>query len=436
MKLRLLLAATTAAFVGYSASASAETKIQWWHAMGGQLGEAVNQIAADFNASQNEVEITPVYKGTYEETLTAGIAAFRAGGQPNILQVFDAGAATVIGAKGAVLPVQDLLQGAGADFNIEDYISGVRYFYADSAGKMIGMPFNSSAPIMYYNTEALEKAGVEAPTTWEEFEAIAPKLKEAGYIALVQSHLPWEFTENFLSRNNLQFATNNNGYDGAVDTKLLVNAEPLKMMFTKLSDWKKEGFFEWYGTGWGDNQTPFEQGKVALWVGSSGSFGGLQKSATMPFGAVPLPCWESIVGEGGCYQSFIGGAALFAMSGKSDEENAATAKFFEYMTSPEVQLMWHKETGYVPITNAAYEAAKSEGYYDETPQAEVGIEQLNMKAGEWTRGYRMGFYVQIRDIMNREYGKLFTGETTVDAAFEAIESEGNQLLERFAKTGS
>ncbi|WP_127522364.1 extracellular solute-binding protein [Mesorhizobium sp. Z1-4] len=436
MKLRLLLAATTAAFVGYSASASAETKIQWWHAMGGQLGETVNQIAADFNASQNEVEITPVYKGTYEETLTAGIAAFRAGGQPNILQVFDAGAATVIGAKGAVLPVQDLLEGAGADFNIEDYISGVRYFYADSAGKMIGMPFNSSAPIMYYNTEALEKAGVEAPTTWEEFEAIAPKLKEAGYIALVQSHLPWEFTENFLSRNNLQFATNNNGYDGAVDTKLLVNAEPLKMMFTKLSDWKKEGFFEWYGTGWGDNQTPFEQGKVALWVGSSGSFGGLQKSATMPFGAVPLPCWASIVGEGGCYQSFIGGAALFAMSGKSDEENAATAKFFEYMTSPEVQLMWHKETGYVPITNAAYEAAKSEGYYDETPQAEVGIEQLNMKAGEWTRGYRMGFYVQIRDIMNREYGKLFTGETTVDAAFEAIESEGNQLLERFAKTGS
>lgn len=436
MKLRLLLAATTAAIVGYSASASAETKIQWWHAMGGQLGETVNQIAADFNASQNEVEITPVYKGTYEETLTAGIAAFRAGGQPNILQVFDAGAATVIGAKGAVLPVQDLLEGAGADFNIEDYISGVRYFYADSAGKMIGMPFNSSAPIMYYNAEALEKAGVEAPTTWEEFEAIAPKLKEAGYIALVQSHLPWEFTENFMSRNNLQFATNNNGYDGAVDTKLLVNTEPLKMMFTKLSDWKKEGFFEWYGTGWGDNQTPFEQGKVALWVGSSGSFGGLQKSATMPFGAVPLPCWESIVGEGGCYQSFIGGAALFAMSGKSDEENAATAKFFEYMTSPEVQLMWHKETGYVPITNAAYELAKSEGYYEETPQAEVGIEQLNMKAGEWTRGYRMGFYVQIRDIMNREYGKLFTGETTVDAAFEAIESEGNQLLERFAKTGS
>jgi sn-glycerol 3-phosphate transport system substrate-binding protein len=436
MKSRILLAASTAFFFAHSANAFAETQIEWWHAMGGQLGETVNEIASNFNASQDEVEITPVYKGTYEETLTAGIAAFRAGEQPNILQVFDAGAATVIGAKGAVLPVQDLLENAGADFNIEDYISGVRYFYADSAGKMIGMPFNSSAPIMYYNVEALEKAGVEAPTTWEEFEAIAPKLKEAGYIPLVQSHLPWEFTENFFSRNNLQFATNNNGYDGAADTRLLVNTPELKMMFSKLVDWKNNGHFEWYGTGWGDNQTPFEQGKVALWVGSSGSFGGLMKSATMPFGAVPLPCWESIVGEEGCYQSFIGGAALFAMSGKSDEENAATARFFEYMTSPEVQLMWHKQTGYVPITNAAYDLAKEQGYYEETPQAEVGIQQLNMRSGEWTKGYRMGFYVQIRDVMNREYGKLFTGDTTVDAAFEAIEEEGNQLLERFAKTGS
>ena len=418
-----------------SSVAVAQTEITWWHAMGGSLGETVNEIATNFNASQNEVALTPVFKGTYEEALTSGIAAFRAGEQPNILQVFDAGAATIIGAKGAVVPVQDLLEASGS-FDINDYISGVRYFYADSDGKMIGMPFNSSAPILYYNTAALEAAGVEAPATWEEFEAIAPKLKEAGYIPLVQSHLPWEFTENFFSRNNLQFATNNNGYDGSEGTKLLVNSPELKMMFSKLAEWKASGLFEFYGANCGDNQTPFEQGKVALWVGSSGSFGGLQKSATMPFGAVALPCWESIVGSKDCYQSFIGGGSLFAMAGKSPEENAATATFFEYLSSPEVQLMWHKQTGYVPITTAAYELAKTEGYYEETPAAEVGIHQLNARPGDWTKGYRMGFYVQIRDVMNREYGKLLSGETTVDAAFATIEAEGNQLLERFAKTNS
>ncbi|MCV0429414.1 MAG: extracellular solute-binding protein, partial [Roseibium sp.] len=162
-----------AALLGTSSASYAATDISWWHAMGGRLGEVVVDIANGYNESQDVCKITPVFKGTYEETLTAGIAAFRAGEQPNILQVFDAGAATIIGAKGAVIPAQDILENAGVEFNIEDYIDGVRYFYADSDGKLIGMPFNSSTPILYYNVDALKKAGVEAPKTWEEFQEIA-----------------------------------------------------------------------------------------------------------------------------------------------------------------------------------------------------------------------------------------------------------------------
>nr|WP_170461653.1 extracellular solute-binding protein [Ruegeria arenilitoris] len=415
---------------------SAEVEITWWHAMGGALGDTVNQIAEDFNASQDDYKITPVFKGTYEETLTAGIAAFRAGEQPNVLQVFDAGAATVIGAKGATVPVQDLLEQNGVAFDIEDYISGVRYFYADSDGKMIGMPFNSSSPIMYYNVDALEKAGVTPPNTWEEFQTVtAPALKEAGYIGLSQSHLPWIFTENFHSRHDLPFATNDNGYEGADGTKILVNNDAIKAHFSAVKDWKDNGFFEWYGTGWSDNQTPFEEGKVAIWLGSSGSFGGLsKKDLPFEFSATFLPYWEAVTKEP--KQTFIGGAALFAMAGKSDEENKATAAFFEFLTKPETQYMWHRETGYVPITTAAYEMAKGDGHYDRAPAAEVGIKQLSLPAGENTKGYRMGFYVQIRDVMNREYGRILTGETSVDDAFKAIEDEANGLLERFAKTQS
>ena len=286
----------TAAAVAFSATAAfAETEITWWHAMGGQLGETVNKLAEDFNASQDEYKITPVYKGSYEETLTAGIAAFRAGEQPNIMQVFDAGAATVIGAKGATIPVQDLLANNGVDFDINDYIAGVRYFYADSDGKMIGMPFNSSTPILYYNVDALEAAGVTPPKTWEEFQSTtAPALKDAGYIALSQSHLPWIFTENFMSRHDLPFATNNNGYDGN-DTQILVNNDAIKAHFTAVTDWKENGLFEWYGTGWGDNAKPFEEGKVAMWLGSSGSFGGLlQKDLPFEFSATELPYWEAV----------------------------------------------------------------------------------------------------------------------------------------------
>ena len=429
----LHIAATTAAFGLTTTAAFAETNITFWHAMGGQLGETVNQMAADFNASQDEYKITPVYKGSYEETLTAGIAAFRAGEQPNIIQVFDAGAATVIGAKGATIPVADLLADNGVDFDINDYITGVRYFYADSDDKMIGMPVNSSTPIMYYNIDALEKAGVTPPKTWEEFASTtAPALKEAGYIPLSQSHLPWIFTENFFSRHNLQFASNNNGYD-STDTKILIDNPAIKAHFSALSDWKEQGLFEWYGTGWGDNAKPFEEGQVAMWLGSSGSFGGLlQKDLGFEFSATMLPYWEGVTKEP--TQTFIGWAALFAMAGKSAEENKATAEFFKFLTAPETQYFWHKETGYVPITQAAYEAAADDGHYERFPAAEVGIKQLTLPAGDHTKGYRMGFYVQIRDIMNREYGRILTGETDVDSAFKAIETEANALLARFAKT--
>lgn len=422
------------AAMGLAANAAwAETEITWWHGMGGHLGDVVNQIAAGFNESQDAYTITPVFKGSYEETLTAAIAAFRAGEQPNIVQVFDAGAATVIGAQGATIPVQDLLEANGVAFDIEDYIAGVRYFYADSDGKMIGMPFNSSSPVLYYNQDAFDKAGVEVPATYEDFEAIAPALKDAGYIPLVQTHLPWEFVENFHSRHNLPFATNNNGYDSAAGTEILINSPEMAMHFTKVKEWLDAGLFGFYGTSWDDNKAHFLDQSAAMYIGSSGDFGGLT-AMDLPFewASTYLPYWASITEEG--YQTFIGGASLFAMSGKSDEENAASAAFFQYLTSPEVQYMWHRETGYVPITEAAYEMAKADGHYDRFPAAETGIKQLMLQSGDNTAGYRMGFYVQIRDIENRELSKFLNGEISIEEALTTIQVEGNALLGRFAQT--
>ncbi len=413
-------------------AALAQTDITWWHGMGGRNGEVVNEISKMFNEAQSDCAITPLSKGTYEEALSSGIAAFRSGEQPNILQVFDAGAATIISAKGATIPAEDLIVTAGGAFNRDEFIAGVRNFYADKDGKFIGMPFNASAPILYFNTDALTAAGVEAPKTWEEFEAIAPKLKEAGYIPLAASQLTWMMVENFKSRNNQQFASNHNGYDGFDGTEMMVTDANQVMMFDKLKEWADAGLYGFYGAGWADNQKPFEEGKVAMWIGSSGSFGGLQKTATAPFSATFMPYWSAIEGAG--TQSFIGGAALFAMSGKSNEENACTAAFFSYLTSPEVQVYYHKATGYVPITEAAYDLAKSQGYYDEQPVAEVGIQQLMLPGGEWSKGYRMGFYPQIRSVMEREFNRIFSGEVTPTQAFEVIESEGNQLLAKFAKT--
>tara|TARA_B110000114_G_scaffold167554_1_gene189697 strand:+ start:2098 stop:3387 length:1290 start_codon:yes stop_codon:yes gene_type:complete len=415
----------TAGMMTAAIPAAAQTDIQWWHAMGGRLGEVVEEIAVKYNASQDAYNLVPTYKGGYEDTMTAGIAAFRAKQQPNIIQIFDAGAATIINAKGATIPVADLM----ANFNSADYIEGVRYFYADSDDKMIGMPFNASTPLLYFNKDILAEVGIDGPpATWEEFEAMAPKLKDAGYQALAQSHSPWIFSENFHSRHNLQLATSNNGYD-STDVKILYNNDAMKMHWGKVKEWLDADYYGFYGRAWGDNQDAFVQKKVAMWLGSSGSFGGLAKSAEFEFGAAELPYWKSVTDEP--YGTFIGGAALFAMSGKPAEENAGVADFMAFLTSPEMQYFWHKETGYVPITNAAYELAKADGYYERTPDAEVGITQLTRRGGEWTKGYRLGFYVQIREVMYNQYENIFSGSSTVDEAFAAMEKESNALLDRF-----
>lgn len=429
MKKTLLSAVVLSASV--STSAFAATNISWWHAMGGQLGETVNKVASDYNATTKTCKITPIYKGSYEELLTAGIAAFRAKQAPNVIQIFEAGSATIINAKGALIPVEDLFKNAGVHFDKEDYLPNIRNFYADSKGKMIGMPFNSSAPILYYNKDALKKAGVQPPKTYEDFEKIAPKLKKAGYIGLSQSHTPWIFVENFHSRHNLQIANNNNGYD-APATKFNYENKYLIAHFKKAKEWKDKGWYGYYGEGWGDNQTPFEKGEVALWIGSSGDFGGLKQKVDFEFGTTFLPYWNYI-NKGKEYNSFIGGAALFAFAKHPKAEDKCTVDFFKFMGSAKTQAFWHKTTGYVAVTQSGYEKVKSEGYYKKEPAAETGILQLKKPSGTWTKGYRLGFYVQTREVIRREVAKFFNGDITAEQAFKTIQTEGDKYLARFAK---
>jgi sn-glycerol 3-phosphate transport system substrate-binding protein len=424
-----LLVAGLASALSFTAQATQE--ITWWHAMNGQLGDVVNHMANEFNASQSDYKVIPVYKGTYEETMTSGIAAVRAGQSPNVIQIFDAGAATIMSAKGIATPVYQIMKESGADFDKNDFIEGVRNFYADSQGEMVGMPFNSSTPVLYYNKDALAKAGVEVPQTWEEMEAIAPKLKAAGYIAFAQSHSTWIFSENFHARHNLQLADKNNGFDG-LSTNIKYNNPSMRMMWSKLKEWSDKGWYKYYGVAWGDNQQAFERQETAMWLGSSGSFGGLLNKADFKFGTSYLPYWKSVNDKPGA--TFIGGAALFALSGHSKSQDQGVAAFFSYLTKPETQYYWHKETGYVPITKAAYGLAKKEGHYLRFPDAEMGIKQLSLPVGQWARGYRLGNYVQIRDVMNREYAKILAGDVSVEKAFKTIEADSNKLLARFART--
>ena len=171
-----LSAALFAAAVLGAPAALAATEIQWWHSMSGQHNDKVNEIARGFNASQSDYKLTPVFKGSYPESMTAAIAAFRAGNAPHIVQVFEVGTATMMAAKGAIKPVYQIMKEAGEPFNPKNYLPAVTGYYSDSQGNMLSMPFNSSSAIFYINKDAFRKAGLDpskAPKTWKEFAVTA-----------------------------------------------------------------------------------------------------------------------------------------------------------------------------------------------------------------------------------------------------------------------
>jgi len=174
---RIIIGAALAACLTASAASAEPVQLQWWHAMTSVNADRVNKIAADFNASQTAYEIVPVFKGSYAETMNAGVAAYRAGNAPHIIQIFEVGTATMMAAKGAVKPVYQLMEEAGEPFDQNAYLAAVTAYYSTADGKMLSLPFNSSTAITYWNKDAFKKAALDsdqAPRTWPETSSTRP----------------------------------------------------------------------------------------------------------------------------------------------------------------------------------------------------------------------------------------------------------------------
>jgi len=409
-------------------------EIQWWHAMGGALGERVNDIAVKFNESQDKYKVVPVYKGNYTETMTAAIAAFRAREAPHIVQVFEVGTYSMM-LSGAIKPIHELMAESGLPFNQDDYIQPVITYYTNADGKMMSMPFNSSTPVMYYNKTAFEKAGLDPnkpPKTWEEVEEYARKLKEAGYCGFTTTWQSWVMLENFSAWHNVAFANKENGFKG-LDAELTINGDLQVRHIQQLADWHKEGLFN-YGGRRSEAGYLFINQEVAMIFDSSAGLASYKANIKdWEFGVTPLPYWSDV--EDAPQNSIIGGASLWVFDGHSEEEYKAIAEFMNFLSSPEIQFWWHKETGYVPITKAAYELAKQKGYYEEEPFQEIAIQQLmNKEPTENSKGIRLGNFVQIRDVINDELEYVWNGEKTAEQALNDAVKRGNELLREFERT--
>jgi len=414
-----------------SLPAHAQTEIQWWHAMSGPLGEWVNDLAKQYNASQNEFKVVPTYKGTYDESMTAAIAAFRAGNAPHILQVFEVGTATMMASKGAIKPVADVMKEGGAKFDAKAYVPAVAGYYTAPDGRMLSFPFNSSTTIFYYNKDAFKAAGLDpnkAPATWPEVALAAGKLKASGHrCPFTTSWISWTQLESFSAWHNTLFATLNNGF-GGTGARLAFNTPLHLRHFENLANMSKQGLFIYKGRG-NAADVSFPSGECAMMTGSSGLYARVSKEAKFAYGIAPLPYYPDV--PGAPQNTVIGGASLWVMAGKKPAEYKGVASFFSYLSNAEVQSASHKRTGYLPITTAAYELTEKSGFYKEKPGTDVAVTQMIRKTTDKSRGIRLGNFVQIRTIVDEEAEQIWTGKKTAKEALDTAVQRGNEQLERF-----
>lgn len=409
-------------------------KITIWHAMAGGVGDALNQIIRQFNASQQQYQVIGIYKGDYNQTLTAGVAAFRAHQQPDIIQVFEIGTATMTHPAGIIKPVSELMRENHIAFNEQDILPPIRAYYSDSTGQLLAMPFNSSSPVMFYNQDAFKKAGLDpnqAPRTWPEMKKASLALIKAGYSCGFTTGWPsWIQLENFSAWHNVPFATQGNGFV-STNAELLLTHPVIVRHIQTLAEWQKQRIFVYGGRS--DNaMSLFTSQTCPMLMESSGSVPDLVKDSQFKVKIAPLPYWPDVAGAP--QNTSIGGAALWAFSGHDAQTNKGIAEFFAFLAQPKIAAQWQQATGYLPVTQSAYQLSLKQGFYQKNPGSDVAVKELlNKKPTPYSQGFRLGNFMRIRELNEQALESIWSNRVSAQVGLELVNRDDNELLKQFAR---
>ncbi|MCE0722692.1 MULTISPECIES: extracellular solute-binding protein [Legionella] len=398
-------------------------ELVFWHGMAGHLGDEVRLLADDFNQSQNEYFIKPVYKGNYVETLTSFAAAFRAHHPPAIVQIFEVGTAIMESPKGVIKPIDELMQEQGMSLPQEDFIQSVREFYSNN-GQLMALPFNLSVATLYYNLDILAKVGYSQanfPRTWAEMEVLAERLKKAGYDCTYTTAYPgWVLFESFLAIHGLPLTQNN-------PVRAVYATPQLLHHFERLKRWHSLHYFRYAGRV-DDATILFTSGICPLFSQSSGAYNSL--SALVPFhlgiASMPLDTEVSKLR----HANVAGGAALWAVAGQTKKHYRGIALFFAFIAKPETQKRWHEHTGYLPIgLHGVYADILRSSRHPTllTARADLAAE-LPEKPLQ-----RFGPQNQIRSINDEVLEAMFAGFLSPSMAIQESAARTDHILLRFVR---
>ncbi|MBZ9935877.1 extracellular solute-binding protein [Mesorhizobium sp. BR1-1-16] len=417
-----------------------KTKIDFWFGNTGDIAKRVQEQCDRFNQSQSDYEVVCTSQGSYDASLQNTIAAFRAGKQPTIAQVSDAGTLDIM-LSGAFYPANKLMKDMGYDVDWNDYFSGIKSYYATSKGDMYSFPFNSSTPLLYWNKDAFAKIGKDqAPATWEEAAEDFKALKAAGYTCPLGFNISrdeiWQYGEQFMAVHGEPIATKRNGYDG-LDAELIFNKGKWVQYIKDLKGWYDNGEAVLKSKETGQTFVEaFAAGDCQVILTSVGDHGNVGRTAKpgLNWGVAMLPVYAGTERK----HSFVGGASLWVLAGKSDAEYKGAAAFFNFIAKPEEALTWSTVTGYIPVRNSGYDYLVKQGFYDKAPYAgrELAIKSLTASpaTADSLPGIRLGGLLQIRQEMANGLQAIFINNADVQTSLDEAAARGNQILRRFEQT--
>ncbi len=418
--------------ITFAGAAQEETEIDFWYALSGTIAETTLELVEGFNETHPNIHVNAVNKGTYSEALTSAVAAYRSGNAPDIVQVYEVGTQTMLD-SGAVHPLWKLVEEYDLNIDTENFIAPVKsYFEVD--GKLASLPFNSSTPVMYYNKDAFEEAGLNPnhpPRTFAEVEEMGKQLinnTDVKY-ALTAGWPSWTLLENMHTWHRQPIANNNNGYSDYA-TELKVNQDFSVELFETYRNWQQENVFTYQGREGSPNPS-FLGGDIGMIITSTAYLSGFKEAAEFEIGTTYLPHMQGYPRG----NSLIGGATLWALKGNSEEEQEATAKFLEYVARTDNQVFWHKNTGYFPVTNSAVRRLLDEGWFADNPNYLTAF--LQMSTGvttEGNKGLRLGNFVSIRNVLLNQIESMFGGDRTPERALNRAVREVNGVLDNYVSS--
>jgi sn-glycerol 3-phosphate transport system substrate-binding protein len=418
--------------------AEAKTPIDMWIGLTGPAQELLIQFGQEFNEIQDDFEVTVSFRGQYPEQRAAAIAAFRAGNPPHIMQMFDAGTGDMFAARQAVVPVSEVFDLAGKEFDPSIFLAPAAGYYGGVDGTLFSMPLNVSTAVMFYNKDIFERAGLDAnapPATWPELIDAARQITSSGAApcGFTSTWIAWIMLEQLSAIHDMPIGTLQNGREG-LGTELNFNNELITRTVATLAELQADRSFD-YGGRSNDAAAKFISGECGILFQSSGGHAAIERDLDAEFGVAFLPHWPDLVDEP--KNSIIGGASLWVFNApnRTEEEFRGVAEFLAFLSTTEVLQRFAEGTGFLPATNATFEAM--EGFFAENPGRDVPVLQLMRGTPtENSSGYRFGRWTEIRDFFHEEVERALQGATTPEAAVASAITRGNEALRAFETTAN